>query len=168
MYRSGQEALYPHVPDSEHAGIAEAVISFCLRKGSFNCLFSPVIQTSAVFRFHKPYDIIQRILPYMTCQPQLFRPSLCSSVNPPAGYFFKYINRSADLRSDNVYSHSSDQSLYQSDWSIRSVRCLQNGFTDSCSLIEIWQSLTYLHELLQPQLFRPALYNSVNASAGIL
>ena len=50
LHRGVQKTLLPHVPDSEQAGAAEAMVFFRLRKESFNCLFSPAIQTPAVMR----------------------------------------------------------------------------------------------------------------------
>ena len=39
LNNGGQEALFAHVLDTEHAGIAEAVIDFGLREGTFNGFF---------------------------------------------------------------------------------------------------------------------------------
>ena len=66
MYRGGQEALLPHVPDSEHAGIAEAMIDFGLREGAFNGFFSPTVNATADTGLGKGNDIIQSILPNMS------------------------------------------------------------------------------------------------------
>ena len=74
MHHSGQEALLTHVLDAEHACIAEAMVFFRLRKGTFNCLFSPFVNASAVVCLRKEYDIVQGILPYMT----FHHPSVCT------------------------------------------------------------------------------------------
>ena len=70
----GQETLLAHVVDAEHAGIAEAMVFFRLRKGTFNRLFSPFVYAFAVVRLRKEYDIVQGILPYMT----FHHPSVCT------------------------------------------------------------------------------------------
>ena len=62
----GQEALFAHVLDTEHAGIAETVIDFGLREGTFNGLFSPSVDATADTGLGKGNDIIQGILPNMS------------------------------------------------------------------------------------------------------
>ena len=37
----GQEGLFAHVADTEHASKAQTVVNFGLRKKAFNCLFAP-------------------------------------------------------------------------------------------------------------------------------
>ena len=66
LNRSGQEALFTHVLDSEHAGIAETVIDFGLREGTFNGFFSPGVNASANTGLGKGNDSIQSILPNMS------------------------------------------------------------------------------------------------------
>ena len=66
LYSGGQETLLTHVVDAKYAGIAEAMVFFRLRKGTFNRLFSPFVYASTVVRLRKEYDIVQGVLPYMT------------------------------------------------------------------------------------------------------
>ena len=37
----GQEGLFTHVADSEHASKAQTMVNFGLRERSFNCLLAP-------------------------------------------------------------------------------------------------------------------------------
>ena len=37
----GEEGLFAHVADAEHASKAQTVINFGLRERTFNCLFAP-------------------------------------------------------------------------------------------------------------------------------
>ena len=62
----GQEGLFAHIPDSEHASIAQTMVDLGLRKGAFNCLFSPAVDAPALLRFGKGNDVIQGILPDMS------------------------------------------------------------------------------------------------------
>lgn len=45
LNRSGQETLFTHVLNAEHASKAQTMIFFGLRKRTFNCLFAPCINT---------------------------------------------------------------------------------------------------------------------------
>ena len=47
----GQEGLFTHVADSEHASKSQAVVFFGLRKRAFNCLFAPAIDLLTHRRF---------------------------------------------------------------------------------------------------------------------
>ena len=66
LNNGGQEALFAHVLDTEHAGIAETVIDFGLREGTFNGFFSPGVNATADTGLGKGNDIIQNILPNMS------------------------------------------------------------------------------------------------------
>ena len=66
LNRGGQEALFAHVLDTEHAGIAETVIDFGLREGAFYGFFSPGVDATADTGLGKGNDIIQSILPNMS------------------------------------------------------------------------------------------------------
>ena len=58
--------LFAHVLDTEHAGIAETMIDFGLREGTFNGFFSPGVDATADTGLGKGDDIIQSILPNMS------------------------------------------------------------------------------------------------------
>ena len=63
MNSSGQEALFAHVLDSEHAGITQTMIDFGLREGTFNGFFSPGVNATADAGLGKGNDIIQSVYP---------------------------------------------------------------------------------------------------------
>ena len=53
----GQEGLFAHVADAEHASKAQAVVLLSLRKRAFNGFFAPLINPFANGRFR----ILRRI-----------------------------------------------------------------------------------------------------------
>ena len=65
----GQEGLFAHVPDSEHAGMAETVVFFGLHEGAFDRLFFLSVNASALLRFAQGSDVVQSILPGMSLHP---------------------------------------------------------------------------------------------------
>ena len=67
LNRSGQEALFTNILNSEHTRISETVINFGLREGTFNIFLSRGIDATACISLGKGNDIIQIVLPNMSC-----------------------------------------------------------------------------------------------------
>ncbi len=89
MHSRSQEALFPHVRNSEHTRIAQAMVLFGLREGAFNRFFPPAVNPLATLRFCKGNDPVQRSLPHMPLHhlPAHTRPKAFSTPCTPLADF---------------------------------------------------------------------------------